>query len=66
MATQITLPRDAEGREIPLNTKVLYENDGDELCVKRIEFDAFDGLWRFADAQPCGRDRDERLRPDGG
>ncbi len=48
MATQIPLPKDAEGREIPLNTKVLYDKEGNELCVKRIEFDPFNGLWRFA------------------
>lgn len=48
MTTQINLPRDAEGREIPLDTKVLYEKEGDELRVKRVEFDVFDGSWCFA------------------
>lgn len=28
MTNQITLPRDAEGREIPLNTDVLYSGNG--------------------------------------
>lgn len=45
---KISLPKDAEGREIPLNTTALYDKEGNELCVKRIEFDPFDGLWRFA------------------
>lgn len=45
---KITLPKDAEGREIPLDTKVLYDKEGNELCIKRIEFDPFDGSWRFA------------------
>ncbi len=44
----IELPKDAEGREIPLDTRVLYDKEGNELCVKRIEFDPFNGLWRFA------------------
>lgn len=34
METQITLPRDAEGREIPLDTEVLYDKEG-----KRREVD---------------------------
>ena len=37
----IELPKDAEGREIPLDTTVLFDKDGEELCVKRIEFDPF-------------------------
>lgn len=45
---KISLPKDAEGREIPLNTTALYDKEGNELCVKHIEFDPFDGLWRFA------------------
>lgn len=45
---KITLPKDAEGREIPLDTTALYDREGNELCVKRIEFDPFNGLWRFA------------------
>lgn len=44
----IELPKDAEGREIPLGTKALYEKEGDELRVKRVEFDVFDGSWCFA------------------
>lgn len=45
---KISLPKDADGREIPLNTTALYDKEGNELCVKRIEFDPFNGLWRFA------------------
>lgn len=47
-SNRINLPRDAEGREIPLDTEVLYEKEGDELRVKRVEFDVFDGSWCFA------------------
>ena len=45
---KISLPKDADGREIPLNTTALYDKEGNELRVKRIEFDPFNGLWRFA------------------
>lgn len=45
---KIALPCDAEGREIPLDTEVLYEKEGDELRVKRVEFDVFSGSWCFA------------------
>lgn len=44
---KITLPRDAEGREIPLDTKVLYNKKGEKLCIKRIEFDPFSKEWGF-------------------
>ena len=47
MTNQITLPRDAEGREIPLDTKVLYDKDSNELYVKRFEFDPFIKEWSF-------------------
>lgn len=35
MATQITLPKDAEGREIPLDTEVLYDCNGDSINITR-------------------------------
>lgn len=44
----IELPKDAEGREIPLDTTVLFDKDGEELCVKRIEFDPFKKEWDLA------------------
>lgn len=44
----VALPKDAEGREIPLDTKVLYDEYGRELRAKRVEFDPFSKEWRFA------------------
>lgn len=46
MATQINLPRDAEGREIPLNTSVLYDENGKKLHITSFTYkcDIF-GLW---------------------
>lgn len=34
----IELPRDAEGREIPLDTKVLYDQDGNPREVARFAY----------------------------
>lgn len=34
----IELPKDAEGREIPLDTKVLYDADGDQRDVERFAY----------------------------
>ena len=47
MATQITLPRDAEGREIPLNTKKIYDEDGNEQRVVHVEYDPCNHGWGF-------------------
>lgn len=46
--TNIELPRDAEGREIPLDTKALYGNDGEGLDVRHFEFSPFSGKWIIA------------------
>lgn len=34
----IKLPRDAEGREIPLDTETLYDKDGKEIVVSRYQY----------------------------
>lgn len=34
----IELPKDAEGREIPLDTTVLYDKDGNEMEVSRYQY----------------------------
>lgn len=44
MAT-ITLPRDAEGREIPLDTMVLYDKDNKEHRVLNYIFNTDTGNW---------------------
>ena len=38
MSNQITLPRDAEGREIPLDTTVLYDKNDKEVVVSRYQY----------------------------
>lgn len=32
----VELPKDAEGREIPLDTKVLYDSDGTEFFTDKL------------------------------
>lgn len=44
--TNIKLPRDAEGREIPLNTNTLYDADGDKREVQAFEFSVIHGTWK--------------------
>lgn len=44
----IELPKDAEGREIPLNTTALYGMDGEGLNVRHFEFNPISGEWIIA------------------
>lgn len=46
MATQITLPKDAEGREIPLDTEVMYDANGKKVRITSFTYrcDVL-GLW---------------------
>lgn len=39
MATQITLPKDAEGKEVPLDTKLLYDEYGNQCEVAKFTYD---------------------------
>ena len=34
----VELPKDAKGREIPLDTEVLYDKDGKEIVVSRYQY----------------------------
>lgn len=34
----VELPKDAEGREIPLDTVVLYDKDGKEIAVSCYQY----------------------------
>lgn len=45
----IELPKDAEGREIPLDTTVLFDNDGNEIEVSRYQYypKVGPGYWNF-------------------
>lgn len=43
----IELPKDAEGREIPLDTAVLYNKDGNELYTDRATYVRLTEDWWF-------------------
>lgn len=44
MADQINLPRDAEGREIPLDVEVLYNANGESVKPYSFTFRRYDGF----------------------
>lgn len=44
--TNIELPRDSEGREIPLDTKVLYDGDGNAKEVQAFDYSPVESVWR--------------------
>ena len=46
MSNQITLPRDAAGREIPLDTTVLYDGDGNVKEVQAFDYSPVESMWR--------------------
>lgn len=49
----IELPKDAEGREIPLDTEVLFDKDGQEIAVSRWQYypRVGSGYWNFKSAR---------------
>ena len=44
----IELPKDAEGKEIPLDTKVLYSLSGEEYEVDEFTYSPSENIWRVA------------------
>lgn len=61
----IELPKDAEGREIPLDTGTLYGENGIAKYIYRYEFDPRDKYW-VAETDDGPRNTSEFLlnRPD--
>ena len=61
----IELPRDAEGREIPLDTKVLYDTRGTKRNVRAFMRLVDDGRWRvfFLDFNGSSSPDKMRLTP---
>ena len=62
---KITLPRDAEGREIPLDTKVLYDKSGNKRKVQGLEYSPIGGRWKvtFSDSFADWYEKDVYLTP---
>lgn len=44
----ITLPRDVEGRKIPLDTRKIFDEKGNEWSVMHVEYNPRAHEWRFA------------------
>lgn len=53
MTTQIKLPRDAEGREIPLNTTALYDENGSRRVVDWYTFYPDKDRWDVVFEDSC-------------
>ena len=51
MATQITLPKDAEGKEVSLDTELLYDEYGNQCEVAKFSYElsgeTADSKWRI-------------------
>lgn len=43
----VELPKDADGREIPLDTKVLYDSDGTEFFTDKLMYMRIIDKWWF-------------------
>jgi len=49
----VPAPVDADGEVVPLTTKVMYDDDGEELTVRLICYRQSDGGWVAEFCRPC-------------
>lgn len=49
----IPAPKDADGKVVPLTTKVMYDDGGEELTVRLICYRQSDGGWVAEFCRPC-------------
>ena len=49
----VPAPRDADGEVVPLTTKMMYDDDGEELTVRLICYRQSDGGWVVELCRPC-------------
>lgn len=61
----VELPKDAEGREIPLDTEVLYDKSGNKRKVQGLEYSPIGGRWKvtFLDSFADWYEKDVYLTP---
>lgn len=52
-ARDVPAPRDADGEVVPLTTKVVYDDGGEELTVRLIRYRQSDGGWVAELCRPC-------------
>lgn len=58
----IELPRDAEGREIPLNTKRLYDAGGVSVSIRAFRYNPNECFWRVERLDGLGTPMTTALR----
>lgn len=58
----IGLPQDAEGREIPLDTKRLYDADGVPVSIRAFRYNPNECFWRVERLDWLGTPRTTELR----
>lgn len=58
----IELPKDAEGREIPLDTKRLYDADGVPVSIRAFRYNPNECFWRVERLDGLGTPRTTELR----
>lgn len=58
----IELPRDAEGREIPLNTKRLYDAGGVPVSIRAFRYNPNECFWRVERLDGLGTPMTTALR----
>ena len=58
----INLPKDAEGREIPLDTKRLYNADGVPVSIRAFRYNPNECFWRVERLDGLGTPNTTELR----
>lgn len=58
----IELPKDAEGREIPLDTKRLYDADGVPVSIRAFRYNPNECFWRVERLDGLGTPKTTELR----
>lgn len=58
----IELPKDSEGREIPLDTKRLYDADGVPVSIRAFRYNPHECFWRVERLDGLGTPKTTELR----
>ena len=58
----VELPKDAEGREIPLDTKRLYDADGVPVSIRAFRYNPNECFWRVERLDGLGTPKTTELR----
>lgn len=58
----VELPKDAEGREIPLDTKVLHDAGGVPVSIRAFRYNPYECFWRVERLDGLGTPKTTALR----